>query len=64
MRIDEYGFTIVVSGPLMSQKAVINVALEYATIKPQNKDFLSENFLKLNIGLAFNEMWFLKNRLK
>ena len=63
-RNDEYGFTIGVGLPLMRQKSVINVALEYATIKPQNKDFLSENFLKLNIGLAFNEMWFLKNRLK
>lgn len=61
---DEYGISIGVGLPILRQKSALNVALEYATIKPGNRDFLSENYLKLNIGLTFNEMWFLKNRLK
>ena len=63
-RNNEYAGTIGFGFPLLRQKSMINVGLEYATIRPTNKNFLSENYLSLNIGLTFNEMWFLKNRLK
>ena len=63
-RNNEYAGTIGFGFPLLRQKSMINVGLEYATIRPTNKNFLSENYLRLNIGLSFNEMWFLKNRLK
>ena len=43
---------------------MVNFSLEYAKVKPQNKAFISENYLQFNVGLIFNEMWFFKNKLQ
>ena len=52
-RNNEYGVTLGFGLPLLRQKSVINGGLEYATIKPTNSSFLSENYLKINIGYNF-----------
>ncbi|MEG1378062.1 MAG: hypothetical protein RSC75_00420 [Bacteroidales bacterium] len=63
-RNKELGFTLGLGFPLKNQKSMVNVAFEYIDVRPQNKSFLSENYLQLNIGLTFNEFWFFKNKLK
>ena len=63
-RNDEYGFTAGLGFPLRNQKSTVNMAFEYVKVKPENKAFLSENYLQFNVGLTFNEFWFFKNKLK
>ena len=63
-RNKQYGATIGLGFPLKGQKSMVNFSLEYAKVKPQNKAFISENYLQFNVGLIFNEMWFFKNKLQ
>ncbi len=63
-RNKEFGITAGLGFPLKNQKSMINIAFEYVDVKPQNKSFLSENYLQLNVGLTFNEFWFFKTKLK
>ena len=63
-RNKEFGFTVGLGFPLKGQKSMVNVAFEYVDVRPENKTFLSENYLQLNVGLTFNEFWFFKNKLK
>ena len=39
---------------------VLNIAVQYEHISPRQAGFLSENYLRLSIGLTFNERWFQK----
>lgn len=63
-RNKEFGFTLGLGLPLRNQKSMVNIAFEYVDVRPQNKSFMSENYLQLNVGLTFNEFWFFKNKLK
>lgn len=63
-RNKELGLTLGLGLPLRNQKSMVNVAFEYVDVKPQNKSFISESYLQLNVGLTFNEFWFFKNKLK
>lgn len=60
----EYSVTAGLGLPLKNQKTMVNMAIEYVNVKPQNSAFLSESYIQLNVGLTFNEFWFFKNKLK
>ncbi|MDO5571064.1 MAG: hypothetical protein Q4F97_06310 [Bacteroidales bacterium] len=63
-RNKELGITAGLGFPLRSQKSMVNFAVEYTKVNPENKKFLSESYLQFNVGLTFNEFWFFKNKLK
>lgn len=59
----EYGATIGIGLPIMngwSGKSIVNISAQAVHIRPNAPGMITENALKLNIGLSFNETWFNK----
>ena len=44
----------------MNQRSIISISGEWVKIDPQIKGVLTENYLRLSVGLTFNERWFMK----
>jgi hypothetical protein len=60
----EYGVNIGFGFPMVDRRSFINVAFEYSKIVPEQKQLLSEQYLKMTVSYTFNEMWFYKQKLK
>lgn len=64
----EYRVTAGVGLPLqtrrMSGRSVINVSAEWMMRKPSAKNLITENYVLLNIGVTFNERWFMKWKIE
>ncbi len=43
-----------------SNRSVLNVSVQYEHVEPKLSTMVKENYLRLCIGLTFNEMWFSK----
>lgn len=43
-----------------STRCHLNVAFQYEHVKPKYEGMVKENYLRLCIGISFNEMWFAK----
>lgn len=58
----EYGVSIGVGLPifLYNYKSFLNLSGQYVHVKPKVSGMLEENYLRINIGLTFNERWFMK----
>ena len=56
----EYGVSFGLGLPLFRSKSVLNISGQYVKVSPKVKGLLEENYLRLNIGLTFNERWFMK----
>lgn len=59
----EYGATIGIGLPIMnawSGKSIVNISAQAVHIRPNMPGLITENALRLNIGLSFNETWFNK----
>ena len=59
----EYGATVGVGLPIMNRwngKSVVNISGQYIHVRPNVPGMITENSLRLNIGLSFNETWFNK----
>lgn len=59
----EYGATIGVGLPIMNGwngKSIVNISAQAVHIRPNAPGMITENTLRLNIGLSFNETWFNK----
>lgn len=62
----EYGISGGVALPITNRmngrlvRSVVNVGLQWSHIAPAHAGQITENYVKLNIGLTFNEQWFLK----
>ena len=62
---DEFGVSAGFGFPVFQNKTILNVAAQYIKVKPQTKGtMLEENYLRLSIGLTFNERWFAKWRVE
>lgn len=48
----------------MSQTSIVSISGEWVKIDPKVNGVLKENYLRLNIGLTFNECWFQKQRIR
>lgn len=59
----EYGLTAGFGFPLFQSKSMLNISGQYIKISPKIKGMLEENYLKINIGLTFNERWFMKYKV-
>lgn len=63
----EYGATIGIGLPIMNRwngKSIINISGQYVHVRPNAPGMITENSLRLNIGLSFNETWFDKWRIQ
>lgn len=45
---------------LLNNRSFINVSAQYEHVKPKVAGMITENYIRLSIGLAFNERWFMK----
>lgn len=56
----EYGVSFGFGLPLFKSKSILNISGQYVKSSPSIKGMLEENYLRINIGLTFNERWFMK----
>ena len=45
-------------------KSIINISGQAVHVRPNAPGMITENYLRLNIGLSFNEAWFDKWKVK
>lgn len=43
-----------------NNRTFVNVAAQYEHVKPSMPGMLTENYFRLNLGITFNERWFMK----
>lgn len=43
-----------------NNRSLINVAVQYEHVKPKTAGMITENYLRVCLGLTFNERWFMK----
>lgn len=63
----EYGAVVGIGLPIMNRwngKSVINISGQYIHVRPNAPGMITENSLRLNIGLSLNETWFNKWRVQ
>ncbi len=58
----EYGISLGLGIPLhfYNSRSILNISGQYIKVSPSIKGMLEENYLRINIGLTFNERWFMK----
>ena len=58
----EYGISFGIGLPLTlyQYRTILNISGQYVKVSPKVKGMLEENYLRINIGLTFNERWFMK----
>lgn len=58
----EYGVSFGFGLPLhlYQGRSILNISGQYVKVSPKVKGMLEENYLRINIGLTFNERWFMK----
>ncbi len=59
----EYGVTVGMSLPVINRwnnLIEVEVSGQYAHVHPTSPGMIEENYLRLNVGLSFNERWFAK----
>lgn len=57
----EFGASIGIGLPIMNgwnAKSIINISGQAVHVRPGAPGMITENYLRLNIGLSFNESWF------
>jgi hypothetical protein len=60
----EYGASFGFGIPIFRSKSILNISGQYIKVSPKVKGMLEENYLRLNIGLTFNERWFMKYKVE
>ena len=56
----EYGASFGFGFPIFQSKSILNISGQYIKVSPKVKGMLEESYLRVNIGLTFNERWFMK----
>lgn len=44
----------------INNRSVINVSFQWVKVEPSHTSMISENYFKVNLGITFNERWFMK----
>lgn len=66
---DEYGVSAGVSIPFYNNNnsyshGTLHVSGEFVHLRPRSAGLITENYLRINIGITFNESWFMKLRVR
>ena len=58
----EYGVSLGFGLPLevFQGRSILNISGQYVKVSPKVKGMLEENYLRINLGLTFNDRWFMK----
>lgn len=59
----EYGVSAGLGLPLPKIKSLINISAQYIRVNNRSAHFLKENYFRINLGLIFNERWFVKRKI-
>lgn len=63
----EYGASVGIGLPIMNRwnaKSIINISGQAVHVRPNAPGMITENYLRLSIGISFNESWFDKWRVQ
>ena len=63
----EYGLTAGVGVPITNfynNRSMVNVNLQWLSRSPSEKGMIRENFFMINLSMTFNEVWFMKFKIK
>lgn len=56
----EYGVSAGFGLPVFSSRSILSISGQYVKVKARTPNMVDENYLKLSIGITFNERWFAK----
>lgn len=63
--LNEIGASCGLGFPVNGDKSIINLSLEYVNRQPAaTTSQINEQFVRLSVGLTFNELWFFQRRLE
>ena len=61
----EFSLSAGVSLPVSKiSRSLVNVGLQWVRLTPGNKSLITENNFVLNVGITFNERWFMKWKIQ
>lgn len=61
-RINDFGISFGVGLPMKKSRSTLNIAVEAGTQGSTEKELIKENYIRITIGTALQERWFLKRR--
>lgn len=66
---DEYGVSAGISIPFYNNNnsyshGTLHISGEFVHLEPRSTGMITENYLRINIGITFNESWFMKLRVR
>jgi len=61
-RINDLGISLGVGLPMGKSRSTLNIAVELGMKGTTNNDLIKENYMKITIGTALQERWFIKRR--
>jgi hypothetical protein len=61
--VRDYGVTLGFGLPVPSLKTIVNLGFEFRHRQANPNPLIKENYLNITLGINFNEMWFVKNKL-
>ncbi len=61
---DEYGASVGLGLPLLDNRSLLNLSFEYVKVKPESKLMIEEQHFRFTINYTFNEVWFMKFKLR
>lgn len=61
----EFGVSVGMALPILYNKSMVQVSGQYSRLSSSNSSVgLKENMFKLNVGITFNERWFMKQKVR
>jgi hypothetical protein len=57
---DEWGAGIGLGLPLMDNRSLLNIGLEYVNVHPDAPTLIREQYFRISVNYTFNERWFFK----
>lgn len=60
----EYGVSAGLALPVPRVRSIINITAQYVRVSGAGKNLLDENYMRVCIGLTFNERWFFKQKVE
>jgi len=60
----EYGVSAGFGLPVFKSKSILSISAQYIKVEAKTKSMINENYLKLSVGITFNERWFAKWKME
>ena len=61
-QVNEFGINFGVSLPV-SRPSLVNLALQFGSRSSNGKIAINENFIRISLGLTYNDIWFIRRRI-